>query len=106
VAIVDSVPTSGIETPRGTVGAAQRPRGSRSSPVGEPPADAGDVAFTLRQPGRQGKRPFAAARRVGSAELLGGNRVSKPVARTHFFGCAWGDVTTGTTRLSAGGVEL
>jgi hypothetical protein len=43
---------------------------------------------------------------VGSAELLGGNRVSKPVPRTHFFGLAWGDVTTGTTRLSAGGVEL
>jgi len=44
--------------------AAQRSRG-------EAPAVAGGIAFTLRQPGGQDKRPFSAAWRVGSTELLG-----------------------------------
>jgi hypothetical protein len=45
--------------------AAQRPRG-------EPPAVAGGIASTLRQPGRHRKCPCAARGRAGSAELLGG----------------------------------
>jgi len=55
------MPRAHVETGR----AAERPRG-------EPPAVAVKVAFTLCQPGGQGKRPFGAARRAGSIELSGG----------------------------------
>jgi hypothetical protein len=41
--------------------------------VGERPAGMGGTAFTLRQAGRQGNHPSAAARRAASTEVLDGS---------------------------------